>query len=114
NSNVLGVSHRNTSMVIFQKRIEELSGGVGQVSTSLLTSSVMGHEFAHILGLVNIGSPMQNAHQDDANGAHCDNQDCLMYFAVENSSGLSDLLGMSSPPPLDANCLADLSANGGK
>ncbi|WP_420388294.1 peptidase [Roseivirga sp.] len=114
NENVLGIAHRNTSMVLFQKRIEELSGGVGQVSTELLTSSVLVHELGHILGLVNNGSEMQTPHQDEANGAHCDNEECLMYFSVESASGISDLLGMSSPPSLDANCLSDLAANGGK
>lgn len=59
-------------MVLFQSRIEELSGGVGQSSTSLLTSSVLGHEFGHILGLVNAGSTPQGDHQDTANGRHCD------------------------------------------
>lgn len=114
NSNVLGIAHRNTSMVLFQKRIEEISGGVGQVSTQLLTSTVLAHEFAHILGLVNIGTEMQTDHQDDANGAHCNNEECLMYYAVENAGNIDDLFGMSSPPDLDANCLADLAANGGK
>lgn len=114
NQNVLGVAHRNTSMVIFQEKIQELSGGLGQVSTELLTSAVMAHEFAHILGLVDVGTPMVTDHKDEANGAHCDNQECLMYFAVESSSGLDDLFGMSTPPSLDTNCLADLAANGGK
>lgn len=112
--NVLGIAHRNTSMVLFQSRIEELSGGPGQVSTQMLTSTVMAHEFGHILGLVNLGSDMQTDHQDEANGAHCDNENCLMYFSVENAGGISDLFGMSSPPEFDANCLADLAANGGK
>ena len=114
NENVLGVAYKNTSMVLFQSRIEELSGGIGQSSTSLLTSSVMAHEFGHILGLVNTGSPLQSSHQDVANGHHCDVDNCLMYFAVESTAGLDDLLGMSSPPTLDAQCLADLKANGGK
>jgi hypothetical protein len=114
NNNVLGIAYKNTSMVLFQSRIEELSGGIGQASTSLLTSSVLGHEFGHILGLVNTGSTPQSAHQDTANGKHCDVTDCLMYYAVESTAGLNDLLGLSSPPPLDAQCLADLQANGGK
>ncbi len=114
NENVLGVAYKNTSMVLFQSRIEELSGGIGQSSTSLLTSSVMAHEFGHILGLVNTGSALQSDHQDVANGHHCDVDDCLMYFAVESTAGLNDLLGMSAPPTLDAQCLADLKANGGK
>ncbi|MFT7056601.1 MAG: hypothetical protein ACJAXB_001476 [Candidatus Endobugula sp.] len=114
NNNVLGIAYKNTSMVLFQSRIEELSGGVGQSSTSLLTSSVLGHEFGHILGLVNAGSTPQSDHQDTANGRHCDITDCLMYYAVESTAGLSDLLGASAPPSLDAQCLADLRANGGK
>lgn len=114
NENVLGIAHRNTSMVLFQSRIEELSGSPGQISTQLMTSTVLAHEFAHILGLVNIGTDMQNVHEDSANEHHCDNENCLMYYAIESAAGLNDLFGMSSPPDLDANCLADLAANGGK
>ena len=112
--NVLGIAHRNTSMVLFQKRIEELSGGIGQASTQLLTSSVMAHEMGHIMGLVNVGTDMQTPHQDEANGKHCNVDECLMYYAVESAAGISDLLGMSQPPAFDDLCLADLRANGGK
>ena len=114
NENVLGIAYRNTSMVLFQKRIKELSGGFGQASTELLTSSVMAHEMGHIMGLVNVGTDMQTPHQDEANGKHCDVEECLMYYAVESAAGISDLLGMSQPPAFDDLCLADLRANGGK
>lgn len=114
NANVLGIAHRNTSMVLFQKRIEELTGGLTQASTELVTSAVLSHEFGHILGLVNVGSPMQTDHQDEANGKHCDVRDCLMYFSTNTSGGLNDLVGLNSPPALDAQCRADLTANGGK
>ena len=113
-SKVLGVAHRNTSMAIFQKTIQDNSGGIGKPSTSLLTSTVTEHEFGHILGLVNAGSDMVNQHQDTDHGRHCDDTDCLMYWAVETGQSVDNLLGMSSPPPLDANCLLDLQANGGK
>lgn len=114
NANVLGVAHKNTSMVLFQKRIEELTGGLTQASTELVTSAVLSHEFGHILGLVNVGSPMQTDHQDEANGKHCDVRDCLMYFSTNTSGGLNDLVGLNAPPNLDAQCRADLTANGGK
>jgi len=114
NSKILGVAYRNTSMALFQETIENNSGGVGQPSTSLLTSTVMNHEFGHILGLVNNGTPVQSDHHDAANGAHCDVEDCLMYWQAETSGGLGDLVGMSSPPPLDPQCIDDLQANGGK
>ena len=74
----------------------------------------MNHEFGHILGLVNNGTPVQSDHHDTANGAHCDVEDCLMYWQAETSGGLGDLVGMSSPPPLDPQCIDDLQANGGK
>lgn len=114
NSKVLGIAYRNTSMALFQKTIEDHSGGLGQPSTTLLTSSVMNHEFGHILGLVNNGTPLESQHQDVDHGHHCNVEDCLMYWTAETAAGITDLLGMSSPPDLDAQCIADLKANGGK
>ena len=113
-SKVLGIAYGSTSMALFQKTIEDFSGGLTQPSAVLLTSTVMNHEFSHILGLVNNGTPIQSEHQDTAHGKHCNVQECLMYWAAETSQGLEDLLGLSSPPPLDAQCIADLKANGGK
>ena len=113
-SKVLGVAYYNTSMAIFKKSIDDLSGGFGQPSAVLMETTVINHEFGHILGLVNTGSSMQTSHQDAANGAHCNNQDCLMYWETESGDVVSNLFGMSSAPALDANCLADLQANGGK
>ena len=114
NAKVLGIAYRNTSMALFQKTIEDNSGGLGQPSTSLLTSTVMNHEFGHILGLVNNGTPLTTQHQDTAHGHHCDVEDCLMYWTAETGAGITDLLGMSSPPSLDAQCITDLKGNGGK
>lgn len=114
NSKVLGVAYRNTSMALFQKTIEEHSGGLSQPSSSLLTSTVINHEFGHILGLVNNGTPLQSEHQDTAHGKHCNIDGCLMYWTAETNQGIADLLGLSSPPSLDAQCLADLKANGGR
>jgi hypothetical protein len=54
---------------------------------------------------------MQTDHIDPANGAHCINPLCLMYYNVETSAIGSNL---SAIPILDADCEADLKANGGK
>jgi hypothetical protein len=110
--NTLGVSYRNSSMVLFGGTIFKNSGGLGQISRATLETTVMEHEFGHILGLVDIGSPMQTNHIDPAHGNHCNNSNCLMYYEVETTS----MIGMfgSNIPSLDANCLADLKANGGK
>lgn len=112
-ANVLGIAYRNTSMSLMGKTIHDNSGGFGQTSRTKLETTVLNHEFAHILGLVNIGSAMQTNHQDGAHGNHCINTNCLMYYASETT----DILGVlitGNIPALDANCKADLTANGGK
>lgn len=111
---VLGVAYYNTSMCIFEKTIRDLTGGFGEPPTNKLESTVINHEFGHILGLVNIGSPMQTSHQDIPHGAHCTNSNCLMNWTAETGDAISNLIGNSPIPSFDQNCLDDLRANGGK
>ena len=112
-ANVLGIAYRNTSMCIMGKTIKDNTGGIGQTSKTKLETTILTHELAHILGLVDIGSAMQTNHKDAAHGNHCNNTNCLMYYASETT----DILGFlvtGNVPTLDANCRADLTANGGK
>lgn len=113
NGQVLGVAYRNTSVALFGANIEANSGGIGLPSKTTLETTVLEHEFGHILGLVNIGSPLQSNHEDGAHPGHCTETDCLMYFAVETSNFVGNLLG-GNIPTLDSGCRADLKANGGK
>jgi hypothetical protein len=107
--NTLAISYWNTSTCLFGKSIAESSGAQEQVSRTNLLTTLLEHEFGHLLGLVNQGSPMQRDHRDAANGAHCDNPECLMYHAIETADNLGRNI-----PVLDAACLSDLKANGGK
>ena len=110
-SNVLGIAYNNTSMAVFQEQIVANTGGPLEPTAATVEGTVANHEFEHLLGLVNTGSPMQVEHQDEAHGAHCDDQQCLMYYAVRTTDFLSNLLGgMAS---LDQDCLDDLAANRG-
>lgn len=112
-NNVLGVAYKNTSVALFGKTIHDNSGAIGQASRTKLEATVLEHEIGHLLGLVDLGSAMQTAHKDAANGNHCNNSNCLMYYASETR----DILGFlvtGSIPVFDANCRADLQANGGK
>lgn len=111
--NVLGIAFRNTSISLFGKIIHDNSGGLGQASRTKLESTVLEHEFAHLLGLVNVGTPLQTNHQDGAHGNHCNNTNCLMYYASETTD-IFGILITGNIPQLDANCKADLTANGGK
>jgi len=110
-NNVLGVAYRNTSAALFGKKIRDNTGGLGQVSRTKLEATVLEHEVGHLLGLVDVGTPMQTAHK--ANGNHCNNQNCLMFHAAETTDILGFLL-TGNIPSLDANCMADLKANGGR
>ena len=109
--NILGKSYWNTSICLFGKTINDNSGGIGQVSRVKLYTTIAEHELGHLMGLVGQGTAMQTDHKDAANGAHCNNKACLMYYAIESFGPLGILGGV---PSLDANCLADLKANGGK
>ncbi len=112
-NNVLGVAYKNTSAVLFGKKINDNSGGFGQASRTKLVSTVIEHEVGHLLGLVDLGSPMQTNHKDAANGSHCNNNNCLMYYASETSDIFGFLI-TGNIPSFDVNCKADLTANGGK
>ncbi len=108
---ILGESYRNTSFIIFENTVQRLSTSSMQPSRSLLETTVITHEFGHILGLVNLGAPMQTNHEDTAHPNHCTVQNCLMYWLSESGNSLANL---GSAPQLDAQCIADLQANGGK
>jgi predicted Zn-dependent protease len=112
-ANTLGVAYRNTSVALFGKKIHDNSGTIGQASRTKLEATVAEHELGHLLGLVDLGSTMQTGHKDAAHGNHCNNSNCLMYYAAETTDILGFLL-TGSIPSLDANCRADLHANGGQ
>lgn len=111
--NVLGVAYLNTSMAFFGPTIHNNSGGISQADRYKLEATVFAHEFGHNMGLVANGSPMQQDHQDEANGHHCTQQNCLMYYAVETTDYTSFLQDKPIPDILQYG-QADIEANGGK
>lgn len=110
--NTLGVAHKNTSLAIFGKTLGINSGGVNQASLSKLETTVLEHEMGHLLGLVDLGSPMQVNHKDPSS-SHCTSTSCLMYYITEVTQ-MGGILIAGPVPVLDANCRNDLKANGGK
>ncbi len=111
---ILGFAFGGDRIVMFANTIKTTcsqSGGLlgGASSCALAEATVLSHEFGHLMGLVNNGIAMKNAHQDTAHGAHCNNQNCLMYWTVNNSSSLIGFLGSSQQvPAFDQACLDDL------
>ncbi len=113
-SSTLGLAYYNTSFVVFEETIRELSNTVFKAERSLLESSVINHEFGHILGLTNSGTPLQSNHEDSQHPKHCNQEDCLMYWATETSEGIKKMFYNGEVPKLGSHCIADLRANGGK
>jgi hypothetical protein len=111
---VLGTAYRNTSFVIYEKTIQGLSSSPLQPARSLLETTVITHEFGHILGLTNLGAKLQSNHEDTEHSKHCNVESCLMYWSAESESGIANMISGGTAPKLDAQCLADLKANGGK
>jgi len=52
-SKVLGIAYQKSSIAIFEKTIKSFSGGITQPTSGTLESTVLEHEFGHVLGLVN-------------------------------------------------------------
>lgn len=116
-SSVLGLAYNNTSTAYFGAAFADASAGFGGLSDYQVEAISFRHEFGHLFGLVNIegsGTEMQTDHQDEQNGHHCDNDNCLMYYAMEQSDIIQQMFNEETIPALDNNCRADLQANGGK
>ncbi|WP_405292186.1 membrane metalloprotease [Algibacter sp. Ld11] len=114
NTVVLGTAYWNTSFVVYQETVESFINSPFEPDRTLLETTVINHEFGHIFGLTNLGTPLQSEHEDEEHPKHCNVENCLMYWASESAVNLSDMANMSTAPQLDAQCIADLQANGGK
>ncbi|TVZ51655.1 hypothetical protein [Dokdonia sp. Hel_I_53] len=112
NSVVLGTAYRNTSMVLFEKTFRDLeSTNILNGDRTVIETATLRHEFGHLFGLVNTGTPLTSDHEDEANERHCEVEDCLMYFQTVTS--VFDTSGVDNIPDFDSFCIADLQANGG-
>ncbi|RMB57576.1 membrane metalloprotease [Dokdonia sinensis] len=113
NSVVLGTAYRNTSMVIYEKTFRDLANNSSTaINRTLIETATLRHEFGHIFGLVNLGTPLTSEHEDQDNRRHCDVEDCLMFF--QTVSNVFNTSNVASLPEFDPQCIADLQNNGGK
>jgi len=112
NSFVLGTAYRNTSMVIYEKTFIDLANNSNTpINRTLLETSTLRHEFGHIFGLVNSGTPLTSDHEDENNERHCNVEGCLMFFQTVTS--IFNTSDVATIPEFDPLCIADLQANGG-
>lgn len=108
---VIGVSIGDTGVIAMFKPVIEsmalLEGvrGFGEQTTLV-------HEVGHALGLVNNGVAMQKDHLDEENGAHCDDDGCVMFWANEGIVDLVDFvvayIDDGNTVLFDDDCLLDI------
>ncbi len=117
----LGAVYRNTSMVIHESTVRAIAGRSALITIADVEEAALSHELGHLIGLVNLGSPAVNSHEDPQSNNHCDVDNCLMQAEIEFGSGLMGILESraiagkgQAIPALDSQCLLDLQANGGQ
>ena len=110
---ILGSAFRNTSVVLYGKTIEKIANNSNRVTKSDVETAVLNHEFGHLFGLVDVGSPMQVNHEDPNSEAHCNVSGCLMTANIEFGGSIIDMVE-TNIPELDDLCINDLVANGGR
>lgn len=125
----LGAVYRNTSMVLYESTIRDLASKSDMVSVSDMETSTLNHEFGHLLGLVNLGTPPVHPEHEDIKTAddgtqtgnnHCNEPECLMRAELQFGSSLLKAVqsyrskGLVALPQLGEECLLDLRGNGGR
>ena len=111
---VLGTSFRNTSMVIYEKTIQFIADHTNNSDRTNIESTVLNHEFGHLFGLVNMGTPMQTNHENSEKKGHCSVENCLMAANFQFGGSLMNTIGNNTIPVLDPLCIEDLQAKGGR
>ncbi|NER15254.1 hypothetical protein GWK08_17490 [Leptobacterium flavescens] len=113
----LGTAYRNTSLVFYERTIRRLgtNNNLG-ISLTTVETAVMHHEYAHIMGLVDVGTPLLSDHLDEENGGHCNVPGCLMRASLEfgTADQMMEMMAGNRVPLLDPLCIADLRGNGGR
>lgn len=116
----LGAVYRNTSMILHESTIRDLASRSVVITVSDVETTTLTHEFGHLFGLVDLGTPEVNPHEDSASSNHCNVEGCLMRAELEFGSGFMSVMekrtskGLDGLPALDAECLLDLQAIGGR
>lgn len=115
----LGAVYRNTSMIVYEQTVKFLGSQSSQVTAADVETATLMHEFGHLLGLVDLGSPQVNEHDDPVSPNHCITEGCLMRAEIEFGSGMMGMLESMAAkgvavPALDSECILDLQANGGQ
>ena len=105
---VLGVAVDASSIALFGDSIDTANGPFNRPSVEDVENSVTVHEVGHLLGLVNLVYQSPVDHEDETHKGHSNNEDSVMYWAVE-SADLGNIIFGTLPNEFDDDDLNDLS-----
>jgi len=106
--NVLGVAVDASTIAIFGETVDDSAGWFNRPSAEEVENSVMVHEVGHLLGLVNLVYTSPADHEDSENKGHSNNEDSVMYWAI-NSRSVGSFFSGDLPTEFDQDDLNDLS-----
>ncbi|MEO1010933.1 MAG: hypothetical protein AAFX53_06470 [Bacteroidota bacterium] len=94
----LGAVYRNTSMIIYERTVRNLAARSFRIAVEDVETATLNHEFGHLLGLVNLGSPMVTPHEEivigedgeEEGNRHCNVEGCLMRAELQFGIGLGN------------------------
>jgi hypothetical protein len=113
--NVIGLAYGPSSIAIFKEKIDDIDipfwGPALGLTSSDYETSILVHEFGHLLALVNIGYESERSHEDDDHDNHCIYDSCVMYYSIETIDIYNLVLQEEREPPSDFgdDCKDDLS-----
>lgn len=106
-ASVLGVAVDASTVALFSDSIDQAEGPLGRPSVEDVENSVVVHEVGHLLGLVNLVYESPVDHEDDEHPGHSNNDDSVMYWAVESTDIVNFIFG-TLPNDFDSDDLNDL------
>ena len=108
NDGVLGVAVDASTIAIFGEAVDDAEGPIfNRPSAEEIENSVLVHEFGHLLGLVNLVYQSPVEHEDEDHKGHSNNEDSVMYWAIE-SANIGNIITGELPDDFDDDDLNDL------
>lgn len=104
---VLGVAVDASTVAIFKDSVDEAEGFLGRPSAEEVERSVTVHEAGHLLGLVNLVYTSPIDHEDPDHKGHSNNDDSVMYWAIE-SNNVGNFITGNLPTEFDNADKSDL------
>tara|TARA_B100000886_G_C20371800_1_gene469954 strand:+ start:460 stop:1218 length:759 start_codon:yes stop_codon:yes gene_type:complete len=106
-NSVLGVAVDASTVAVFKDSVEESEGFFGRPSSEEVERAVTIHEMGHLLGLVNLVYQSPIDHEDSDHPGHSNNEDSVMYWAIESTS-IGNFISGEIPDEFDADDKSDL------